>query len=184
MSITASSANQLDNSETPSLVAHDREASTHDNTINSSIPCVDSSRFANKTIAITGAGGSFGREGCIYFCQRGARIAAVDQNAVALAETFQAMQIQLGKDAHFDFKPFVCDVTNVEQVQTTIQSIADQFGRIDLLWNNAGYQGKIQPLLEYDPADFELVMKINVTGTCGTNSDVERKEQGIVFKWS
>ena len=39
-----------------------------------------------------------------------------------------------------------------------------QFGGIDCLWNNAGYQGQIKPTLEYDPADFATVMNINVTG--------------------
>ena len=36
--------------------------------------------------------------------------------------------------------------------------------QIDMLWNNAGYQGQIKPTLEYDPADFARVMNINVTG--------------------
>ena len=37
--------------------------------------------------------------------------------------------------------------------------------RIDFLWNNAGYQGRINTTLEYDPEDFARVMNINVTGT-------------------
>jgi NAD(P)-dependent dehydrogenase (short-subunit alcohol dehydrogenase family) len=66
--------------------------------------------------------------------------------------------------ADFDFKTYVCDVTNAEQVAETIDAIEERFGRIDALWNNAGYQGKIQPVLDYDVQDFERVMNINVTG--------------------
>jgi len=40
------------------------------------------------------------------------------------------------------------------------------FGRIDLLWNNAGYQGEMKPLLEYNPKDFQLVQDVNVVWNC------------------
>lgn len=119
--------------------------------------------FAGKTIVITGAGGQFGREACIYFAMRGVRIAALDQDKLGLKKTFEAIQTEVGDT--FDFKPYVCDVTNVEQINGVVKSIAQRFKQIDLLWNNAGYQGKIKPLLEYDPEDFQLVMNINVTGT-------------------
>lgn len=156
----------------------------------------DSSRFANKIIVITGAGGMLGREGCIFFCKRGARVAALDQDKAGLKETFLALQTELGHEGtilpvgsvscsssiqpeltdyliaikDFDFKTYACDVTDAEQVGETVESIVKRFGRIDCLWNNAGYQGKIQQLLEYDVADFERVMKINVTGksTCSS----------------
>ena len=58
-----------------------------------------------------------------------------------------------------------CDVTDVNSVEGAIKYIAKSCGGvIDMLWNNAGYQGKIQPTLEYDPADFENVMNVNITG--------------------
>ncbi|GKZ00696.1 hypothetical protein MPSEU_001021600 [Mayamaea pseudoterrestris] len=123
----------------------------------------DSSRFVNKIIVITGAGGMLGREGCIFFCKRGARVAALDQDKAGLKETFLALQTELGHE-DFDFKTYACDVTDAQQVAETVDSIVERFGRIDCLWNNAGYQGKIQQLLDYDVVDFERVMKINVTG--------------------
>jgi FlaA1/EpsC-like NDP-sugar epimerase len=61
----------------------------------------DSSRFVNKTIVITGAGGMLGREGCIFFCKRGARVAALDQDKAALKETFLALQTELGHEGAF-----------------------------------------------------------------------------------
>ena len=73
------------------------------------------------------------------------------------------MEKELGNRA-FDYKPYVCDVTDAKQVDGVIGSVKLRFGRIDLLWNNAGYQGKIKPLLNYDPDDFKLVMDINVSG--------------------
>lgn len=37
-------------------------------------------------------------------------------------------------------------------------------GKIDMLWNNAGVQGQMKPLLEYPAQDVELVMGVNVVG--------------------
>ena len=52
------------------------------------------------------------------------------------------------------------DVRDAEQVQ----SVIDACGRVDLLWNNAGYQGAMKPLLEYPADDVQAVMDINVVG--------------------
>jgi NAD(P)-dependent dehydrogenase (short-subunit alcohol dehydrogenase family) len=119
-----------------------------------------SSFFQEKLIVITGAGGSFGRVGCQYFLQQGCYVAALDVSETALATTVQECQ-----DYGNRLATFTVDVTVADAVRAVVQDIVKKFGRgIDLLWNNAGYQGEIQPTLEYDPVDFDRVMKINVTG--------------------
>ncbi|EED88878.1 hypothetical protein THAPSDRAFT_264109, partial [Thalassiosira pseudonana CCMP1335] len=115
--------------------------------------------FQTKTIIITGAGGNFGREGCIFFICRGANVAALDVNEAALKETLDEVN-----GVGCSIKGYTCDVTSSDSVDDTVQSIVRDFGQIDMLWNNAGYQGQIKPTLEYDPADFARVMNINVTG--------------------
>ena len=130
--------------------------------------------FQGKVVVITGAGGQFGRAGCLYFAKRGARIAALDNSKDALKETFTALDKELG-EGNFDFKPYVCDVTNASLIAEVVDSIELRFKRIDYLWNNAGYQGKIQPLLDYDPQDFAMVMNVNVTGMFIVLQAVARK---------
>lgn len=120
-----------------------------------------SSRFQGKSIVVTGAGGNFGREGCLYFAQRGAKVAAMDNNASALEATVQYVK---EKVPNAEIIHQACDVTDAASVQKAIDAVAETLGSIDLLWNNAGYQGQIKPTLEYDPADFAMVMNINVTG--------------------
>ena len=122
-------------------------------------------RFQGKLIVITGAGGNFGRRGCQYFAQRGANIAALDNNSNALNKTIT--EIITSSSNNITMKGYACDITNAEEVEKTIESITKDFscnGKIDMLWNNAGYQGEIKPTLEYDTADFARVMNINVTG--------------------
>lgn len=128
-------------------------------------------RFHNKTIIITGAGGNFGRSGCLFFLRRGARIAALDLDEHSLNETISDLEkeLKLNDDSTMSagiirIKGYTCDVTKPDNVDSVISSLANDFGSIDMLWNNAGYQGQIKPTLDYDPSDFARVMNINVTG--------------------
>eukprot|EP00591_Stephanopyxis_turris_P009438 CAMPEP_0195518210 /NCGR_PEP_ID=MMETSP0794_2-20130614/12581_1 /TAXON_ID=515487 /ORGANISM="Stephanopyxis turris, Strain CCMP 815" /LENGTH=287 /DNA_ID=CAMNT_0040647137 /DNA_START=166 /DNA_END=1029 /DNA_ORIENTATION=+ len=129
------------------------------------------SRFIGKTIVITGAGGNFGREGCLFFASRGAYVAALDKNLKALKDTVNYVLKEMAKEASDNvISGFDCDVTDVNSVNGALDSAMKFFEsssgqkRIHLLWNNAGYQGKIAPTLEYDTVDFSNVMNINVTG--------------------
>jgi NAD(P)-dependent dehydrogenase (short-subunit alcohol dehydrogenase family) len=89
-------------------------------------------------------------------------VAALDKSPTALQETVDKVKKQVGENA--EIISLECDVTDVASVQSAIEKLVAKFGAIDMLWNNAGYQGQIKPTLEYDPADFAAVMNINVTG--------------------
>lgn len=128
--------------------------------------------FEGKSIIITGAGGNFGREGCLYFALQGCKVAAFDVNASALEETVKYVQAKK-PEAQIIHK--VCNVTDVTSVQTAVEEVAQEFAEIHLLWNNAGYQGQIKPTLEYDINDFGLVMNINVTGMFAVLQAVAKK---------
>jgi NAD(P)-dependent dehydrogenase (short-subunit alcohol dehydrogenase family) len=123
-------------------------------------------RFHGQVLVITGAGGQLGREGCLYFAARGAKIVAMDLSHQAIRETFEAIRNAGVPDGAFDFKPYVCNVTDAAAVDRVIDHVVKttRFGRIDLLWNNAGYQGQIEPIISMSPTDFANVMNINVTG--------------------
>jgi len=123
---------------------------------------ISDNRFREKTIIITGAGGNFGRAGCLYFSERGANVAAFDNNEDALNDTVNEVILT----GCLKIQGYTCDVTNADSIEKAVQSVSKDFdSTIDMLWNNAGYQGQIKPTLEYDPADFARVMNINVTGT-------------------
>lgn len=126
------------------------------------------SRFARKTIIITGAGGNFGRSGCLFFLRRGANIAAMDVDTNTLNETIAELEKAVQEDVAtlgvVQLKGYTCDITNPKSVDSTVSSIVNDFGHVDMLWNNAGYQGQIKPTLDYDPVDFARVMNVNVTG--------------------
>lgn len=134
------------------------------------IDSIPDARFQDKHIIITGAGGNFGREGCIFFSQRGAKISALDLNMTTLAETAKIVNEKNGS-----IECFECNVTDPESVQSAIDEAVEKFGTPDMLWNNAGYQGEIKPTLEYSIADFANVMSINVTGMFSVLQAVAKK---------
>lgn len=121
-----------------------------------------SGRFTGKTIVITGAGGNFGRAGAEFFASEGCNIVAVDAAAAPLEETRKLVDKAVGEEGRII--TVLVDVTKEDEVQKIVTQAKESFGGIDLLWNNAGYQGAIKPLLEYPVADFQRVMDINVVG--------------------
>jgi len=64
-------------------------------------------RFQGKLIIITGAGGNFGSIGCQYFAQRGANVAALDNNSNALNETIT--EITSSSNNNITIKGYTCD---------------------------------------------------------------------------
>jgi NAD(P)-dependent dehydrogenase (short-subunit alcohol dehydrogenase family) len=133
---------------------------------------MNSSCFYGKVIVITGAGGQLGREGCCYFAiHHGAKIVAIDLSESALDETYNEickqynnMIVESHNNYTISYEKYVCNVTDATAVETVMKDVIQKFGRIDLLWNNAGYQGEISPILTMSPIDFQNVMNINVTG--------------------
>eukprot|EP00979_Chaetoceros_neogracilis_P004477 scaffold787_cov285-Chaetoceros_neogracile.AAC.41 len=89
-------------------------------------------RFKAKHIIITGAGGNFGREGCIFFSLRGAKVTALDLNKDALIETEAIVK---SKSNAAQIACFVCNVTDAPSVQLAIDESEKKFGTPDMLWS-------------------------------------------------
>lgn len=110
-----------------------------------------------KTAVITGAGApqGIGRATARLFAGHGAEIALVDYDKQALADARQEFDIP--------HRLYDCDVSDRQQVRTTINQIADDFGKIDILINNAGV---VSPSLidDIDEAEFDHIIDTNVKG--------------------
>jgi NAD(P)-dependent dehydrogenase (short-subunit alcohol dehydrogenase family) len=61
--------------------------------------------------------------------------------------------------------PFPCDVTDPAAVEHVFGAVVDRFGRLDLLFNNAGRGGRALPIDEVDVEEWRQVVDLNVTGT-------------------
>lgn len=114
-------------------------------------------RLPNKSALITGAGSGIGRATAELFAREGAKVTLVDLNeqaGQATAETIRAA----GGEAIF----VRADVSQGADVKRAIDTCAEQFGRIDVLYNNAGIAMQRTPIEEIDDALFDRIMAINV----------------------
>ncbi len=88
---------------------------------------------SGKVVIVTGAASGMGRATAHLFADEGARVAALDINAEALATVVKEMT-----DAGYDAKGWVLDLSQGETIQPVFDEIAAYFGAIDILVNNTG----------------------------------------------
>lgn len=116
-------------------------------------------RFKDKVIIITGGAGNFGVSCAMRMASEGCHIALWD-----IADCTDAVTQITSKYRDIQCRAYSVDITKEEMVQKATDRVVEDFGTIDYLFNNAGYQGQFQPTHKYPVKDFAKVMEINVVG--------------------
>ncbi|ATA53824.1 oxidoreductase [Variovorax boronicumulans] len=111
----------------------------------------------DKTALVTGASTGIGAAVAIAFAARGMRV-AVHYNSSADAATRVVDTIRAAGGTAFALQ---ADVRDTAAIRACVQETTAQFGRIDVLVNNAGSLVKRMPIAEFDDALFDEVMHIN-----------------------
>ncbi|KOG32852.1 MULTISPECIES: SDR family oxidoreductase [Streptomyces] len=116
-------------------------------------------RCAPMSIAVvTGAGSGIGRSVALALAEAGWSVALAGRRADALAETAAALPSG-------DFLPVPTDVTSADEVTALFAAVRDRYGRVDLLFNNAGtFAGGGVPVEDLDPDTWRAVVDVNLTG--------------------
>jgi NAD(P)-dependent dehydrogenase (short-subunit alcohol dehydrogenase family) len=115
--------------------------------------------FTGKVALITGGGGGIGRATALGFAARGARVMLVDHDA-ASGEASVGVVRQQGGEAQF----IRADVSLTAGVKHYVQTTLDAWGRIDCFFNNAGIEGRIAAIQDYDDEMFDRVIAVNLRG--------------------
>lgn len=115
-------------------------------------------RLENKVAIITGGAGGIGKATARRFLEEGAKVVIVDMSSESLEATKKELT-DLG-----DIHAVQADVTKEEDVANYVKESIATFGTVDVLFNNAGIEGKVQPLVDVAVEDFERVQAVNVLG--------------------
>jgi NAD(P)-dependent dehydrogenase (short-subunit alcohol dehydrogenase family) len=117
-----------------------------------------SDRLADKVCLITGGGSGIGRASALLFAAEGAHVAVADIDRAAAAETVRLIAEAGGTAADFGV-----DVTDPDDTEALARDVVERFGRIDVLFNNAGIAG-IGVLHETSVELWDRVFAVNVRG--------------------
>jgi 3-oxoacyl-[acyl-carrier protein] reductase len=114
-------------------------------------------RLPNKVALVTGAGSGIGRATAALFAREGAKLVLADLSEEAGQITLDEVTAA-GGEAIF----VKADVSNGDDVKRTIDGCVARFGRIDILYNNAGIAMQRTPIEEIDDALFDRIIAVNL----------------------
>ncbi len=107
-------------------------------------------RLEGKVALITGAAGGIGAACARLFAGEGARLLLVDREA--------------GAPAPEGAREFAGDVSRPEDMEGAVAAAGEAFGGLDIAILNAGIEGAVAPLAEYDAETFDKVIAVNLRG--------------------
>ncbi len=116
-------------------------------------------RLANKTAIITGGASGIGRAAALAFAREGALVAIGDLNIEGGRETAGMIE-QQGGTAFF----LETNVSDSRQISDLVSAAVDHFGRLDILFNNAGIGHPNVKSVDLDEKDWDRIMDINLKG--------------------
>lgn len=117
-------------------------------------------QLTGKVALVTGAGSGIGEAAAQLLAQEGAKVAALGRTESEIEKTVAQIQSKQG-----EAMPLVADISEPEQMQQVTQQIIDQWGRLDIVFANAGINGVWAPIEELAPEEWDKTLNINLKGT-------------------
>lgn len=114
----------------------------------------------DRVAIITGASSGIGEATAIRFAKAGAKVGLIDIKEENAKKVKMAIESQNGQ-------AFIAeaDVKDPEQIQQAINSIVDHFGQLDFVFANAGINGKLAPIEDITPTEWDETLETNLKGT-------------------
>jgi NAD(P)-dependent dehydrogenase (short-subunit alcohol dehydrogenase family) len=117
-------------------------------------------RLENKVALITGGGSGIGEAAAVLFAREGARVAILGRTEEKLEETVKRIT-----DAGGEALAVQGDVSRYPDMERVVGEVIEKWGRLDVVFANAGINGVWAPIDELKPEEWEKTIAINLTGT-------------------
>lgn len=120
-------------------------------------------RLEKKIAIVTGGGSGIGQASAISFAKEGAHVFMLDRTVEKAEKTKQCIENNGGRADVVE-----CDISKPEMVENAMKKVAERTGHIDIIFANAGVNGKLSPIETMELEDWDQTMSINMRGTFAT----------------
>ena len=135
-------------------------------------------QMQDKVCVITGGAGSIGAASAKLLLQEGARVMITDLSEAELKKAAAGIG---GNDGNLAWS--VADVTKSDEVKSVIARTVEKFGKIDVLFSNAGNFGSVAPITEYPEDVFDSVLAVHIKGAflCAKHAVPQMNDGGSII---
>ncbi|MBD2185624.1 SDR family oxidoreductase [Aerosakkonema funiforme] len=117
-------------------------------------------QLAGRVALITGAGSGIGKAAAALLAKEGAKIGALGRTGDEVGKIVAQIEGNGGEAI-----PLLADISQPDEMQKAIQQIVDKWGRLDIVFANAGINGVWAPLEELTPEEWDKTINVNLKGT-------------------
>lgn len=117
-------------------------------------------QLTGKVALITGASSGIGKAAALLLAKEGAKIGALADKDEEIKQTVKEIQSSGGEAIDI-----VADVSQPAQMQQAVEQVTAKWGRLDIVFANAGINGVWAPLEELQPEEWDRTLNINLKGT-------------------
>lgn len=118
---------------------------------------MNTKRFQDKVVLVTGGNSGIGRATALAFGREGAKVVIAARRENLGAEVVNKIKSQGGEALYVK-----TDLSVAEQIDTLFTTIGERYGRLDCAFNNAGVWPQMKRTINYTIEEFDTVMNINV----------------------
>jgi NAD(P)-dependent dehydrogenase (short-subunit alcohol dehydrogenase family) len=117
-------------------------------------------KLEGKVALVTGAGSGIGKAAAVLMAKEGAKVGVLSRSGDDLQEAAEEIR-SVGSEALV----LEADVSSPEQMKSAVDQLVGQYGRLDIVFANAGINGVWAPLEDLEPEDWDKTLDINLKGT-------------------
>lgn len=117
-------------------------------------------QLEGKVALVTGAGSGIGRAAALLLAREGARVGVLSRTEDEIRSVAEEIEKAGGEAA-----VLTANVSSPEEMERAVKDLVDRFGRLDMLFANAGVNGVWAPIEELKPEEWDATLAINLRGT-------------------